>query len=114
MLDGYESYRLEPGHELFDLQNVILTPHFAGMTRESRTRMGVGRGRGDAAHARRRATEADPGAGRRGHPGGLGEENPERIDADGSVWPPEKPGLGVEVDEEFIDRHPAIEGPGYI
>ena len=41
VLDVYESYRLEPGHELFDLQNVILTPHFAGMTRESRTRMGV-------------------------------------------------------------------------
>jgi D-3-phosphoglycerate dehydrogenase len=41
MLDVYEHYRLEPGHELFDLQNVILTPHFAGMTRESRARMGV-------------------------------------------------------------------------
>lgn len=41
MLDVYEHYRLDPGHELFDLQNVILTPHFAGMTRESRARMGV-------------------------------------------------------------------------
>lgn len=41
MLDVYEHYRLEPGHELLDLQNVILTPHFAGMTRESRARMGV-------------------------------------------------------------------------
>jgi len=41
MLDVYEHYRLEPGHELFGLQNVILTPHFAGMTRESRARMGV-------------------------------------------------------------------------
>lgn len=40
--------------------------------------------------------------------------NPGRIDADGNVWPPEKAGLGVEVDEQFIDRHPAIEGPGYI
>jgi len=41
MLDVYEHYRLAPGHELFDLRNVILTPHFAGMTRESRARMGV-------------------------------------------------------------------------
>jgi D-3-phosphoglycerate dehydrogenase / 2-oxoglutarate reductase len=41
MLDVYEHYRLEPGHALFGLQNVVLTPHFAGMTRESRSRMGV-------------------------------------------------------------------------
>ena len=41
MLDVYEHYRLEPGHALFGLHNVILTPHFAGMTRESRARMGV-------------------------------------------------------------------------
>jgi hypothetical protein len=30
------------------------------------------------------------------------------------VWPLEKPGLGLEVDEGFIARHPPIEGPGYI
>ena len=41
MLDVYEHYRLEPGHELLCLPNAILTPHFAGMTRESRARMGV-------------------------------------------------------------------------
>jgi D-3-phosphoglycerate dehydrogenase / 2-oxoglutarate reductase len=41
MLDVYEHYRLEPGHELLGMPNVILTPHFAGMTRESRARMGV-------------------------------------------------------------------------
>ncbi len=41
MLDVYEHYRLEPGHPLFDLDNVILTPHLAGMTRESRARMSV-------------------------------------------------------------------------
>lgn len=41
MLDVYEHYRLEPGHPLFSLDNVILTPHLAGMTRESRARMGV-------------------------------------------------------------------------
>jgi D-3-phosphoglycerate dehydrogenase len=41
MLDVYERYRLEPGHPLFSLDNVILTPHLAGMTRESRARMSV-------------------------------------------------------------------------
>ncbi len=41
-------------------------------------------------------------------------ENPGAIDRDGCVWPLEKPGLGVEVDEEFLARHPAIEGPGYV
>lgn len=41
MLDVYEHYRLAPGHPLFSLDNVILTPHLAGMTRESRARMSV-------------------------------------------------------------------------
>jgi D-3-phosphoglycerate dehydrogenase len=41
MLDVYEHYRIAPGHPLFALDNVILTPHLAGMTRESRVRMGV-------------------------------------------------------------------------
>jgi D-3-phosphoglycerate dehydrogenase len=41
MLDVYEHYRLEPGHALLSLDNVILTPHLAGMTRESRARMSV-------------------------------------------------------------------------
>jgi D-3-phosphoglycerate dehydrogenase len=41
MLDVYEHYRLPPGHPLFSFENVILTPHLAGMTRESRARMGV-------------------------------------------------------------------------
>jgi D-3-phosphoglycerate dehydrogenase len=41
MLDVYEHYRLEPGHPLLSLDNVILTPHLAGMTRESRARMSV-------------------------------------------------------------------------
>jgi D-3-phosphoglycerate dehydrogenase / 2-oxoglutarate reductase len=41
MLDVYEHYRLEPGHTLLSLDNVILTPHLAGMTRESRARMSV-------------------------------------------------------------------------
>lgn len=41
MLDVYEYYRIDPGHPLFGLENVILTPHSAGVTRESRVRMGV-------------------------------------------------------------------------
>lgn len=41
MLDVYEHYRLEPGHALFELQNVILTPHLAAVTKESRARAGV-------------------------------------------------------------------------
>jgi D-3-phosphoglycerate dehydrogenase len=41
MLDVYEHYRLEPGHALLSLDNVVLTPHLAGMTRESRARMSV-------------------------------------------------------------------------
>lgn len=39
MLDVYEQYRLEPGHPYFSLDNVVLTPHLAGMTKESRARM---------------------------------------------------------------------------
>jgi D-3-phosphoglycerate dehydrogenase len=41
MLDVFESYRLEPGHPLFSLDNVVLTPHLAGMTRDSRGRVSV-------------------------------------------------------------------------
>jgi D-3-phosphoglycerate dehydrogenase len=41
MLDVYEQYRLEPGHELFSLDNVVLTPHLAGGTIASRARASV-------------------------------------------------------------------------
>jgi D-3-phosphoglycerate dehydrogenase len=41
MLDVYEQYRLERDHPLFGLDNVVLTPHLSGMTRESRARMSV-------------------------------------------------------------------------
>jgi len=41
MLDVFEHYRLAPGHPLFALDNALLTPHLAGITRESRARMGV-------------------------------------------------------------------------
>jgi D-galactarolactone cycloisomerase len=41
-------------------------------------------------------------------------ENPGAIDRDGNVWPLDKPGLGPEVNEEFLAKHPPIEGPGYV
>jgi L-alanine-DL-glutamate epimerase-like enolase superfamily enzyme len=39
---------------------------------------------------------------------------PCQVDRDGSVRPLDKPGLGLEVNEDFLLKHPAIEGPGYI
>jgi D-3-phosphoglycerate dehydrogenase len=41
MLDVYEHYRISPGHPFFALNNVILTPHLAGSTHESRARASV-------------------------------------------------------------------------
>jgi D-3-phosphoglycerate dehydrogenase / 2-oxoglutarate reductase len=41
MLDVYEHYQIAPGHELFNLGNVILTPHLAGGTIASRARASV-------------------------------------------------------------------------
>lgn len=41
MLDVYENYRLTPGHELFSLDNVVLTPHLAGNTAAARARASV-------------------------------------------------------------------------
>jgi D-3-phosphoglycerate dehydrogenase / 2-oxoglutarate reductase len=41
MLDVYEQYRLPPEHELFKLDNVILTPHLAGVTIAARGRASV-------------------------------------------------------------------------
>ncbi|MXP63545.1 mandelate racemase/muconate lactonizing enzyme family protein [Roseomonas sp. M0104] len=39
---------------------------------------------------------------------------PWSIGGDGCVRPLERPGIGVEVDEDFLKAHPAIEGPGYV
>lgn len=39
---------------------------------------------------------------------------PWTIGADGNVRPNETPGIGVEVDERFLEAFPAIEGPGYV
>ena len=33
---------------------------------------------------------------------------------DGCVRPLEHPGIGVEIDEDFLAEHPVIEGPGYV
>ena len=40
--------------------------------------------------------------------------NPGVVDRDGNVWPLDQPGLGLEVNEEFLLKHPPIEGPGYV
>ena len=41
-------------------------------------------------------------------------DNPGRVDRDGNVRPLEKPGIGLEVNEDFLLKHPPIEGPGYL
>lgn len=43
----------------------------------------------------------------------MGSE-PWRIGRDGTVLPLDAPGIGVEIDEDFLKAHPAIEGPGYV
>ena len=39
---------------------------------------------------------------------------PWTIGADGNVLPNRTPGIGVEIDEAFLEAHPPIEGPGYV
>lgn len=41
-LDVFETQPLPPDHRFFELENVILTPHMAGITEESMLRMGQG------------------------------------------------------------------------
>ena len=36
------------------------------------------------------------------------------VDKNGCVTPLEAPGIGVEVNEEFLIKHPVIEGPSYV
>ena len=36
------------------------------------------------------------------------------IDANGFTRPLEGPGIGLEVDEQFLAAHPVIEGPAYV
>ncbi len=40
--------------------------------------------------------------------------DPYKVGSDGCVWPLEKPGIGLEVNEEFLAKHPVIEGPSYV
>jgi D-galactarolactone cycloisomerase len=44
----------------------------------------------------------------------LVSPTPYTVDRDGCVKPLEGPGLGLEVDEEFLKKHPVIEGPAYV
>jgi L-alanine-DL-glutamate epimerase-like enolase superfamily enzyme len=39
---------------------------------------------------------------------------PYTLSPDGTVLPLEGPGIGVEVDESFFTKYPAIEGPSYV
>ena len=39
---------------------------------------------------------------------------PYQVGSDGCVRPLESPGIGVEVDEKFLQAHPVIEGPAYV
>ncbi|WP_255474840.1 enolase C-terminal domain-like protein [Pusillimonas sp. ANT_WB101] len=41
-------------------------------------------------------------------------ETPYSVDKDGCVLPLNKPGIGVEVDEDFIKAYPATDGPAYV
>jgi D-galactarolactone cycloisomerase len=41
-------------------------------------------------------------------------QNPGCVDQHGNVRPLDQPGLGLEVNEAFIAKHPPIEGPGYV
>ena len=36
------------------------------------------------------------------------------VAADGTVTPPDGPGLGVEIDEAMLEKFPLIDGPGYV
>jgi L-alanine-DL-glutamate epimerase-like enolase superfamily enzyme len=39
---------------------------------------------------------------------------PYEVSPEGTVRPLEGPGLGLEVNEEFLAKHPGIDGPGYV
>ena len=39
---------------------------------------------------------------------------PYTVDSQGNVQPLEGPGLGLEVDEDFLVKHPVIDGPSYV
>jgi D-galactarolactone cycloisomerase len=39
---------------------------------------------------------------------------PIQVSDDGTISPLEKPGIGIEVDEDMIRHYPGVEGPGYV
>jgi len=39
---------------------------------------------------------------------------PYALDPEGCVFPLDKPGIGLEIDEEFLKKYPVIEGPAYV
>jgi L-alanine-DL-glutamate epimerase-like enolase superfamily enzyme len=39
---------------------------------------------------------------------------PIRVSEDGTISPGEKPGIGIEVDEDMIRHYAGVEGPGYV
>lgn len=42
------------------------------------------------------------------------KQKPYEVDKDGNVYPLERPGIGLDVDEDFVAAHPVIEGPGFV
>jgi D-galactarolactone cycloisomerase len=39
---------------------------------------------------------------------------PIQVSDDGTISPLEKPGIGIDVDEDMIRHYPGVEGPGYV
>ena len=75
-LDVFVTQPLPPDHPYFAFDNVIITPHMAGITEESMMRMGDRRRRGGAARARQ------PPAGQSAQPRGGGSTIGKRFPAD--------------------------------
>jgi L-alanine-DL-glutamate epimerase-like enolase superfamily enzyme len=44
----------------------------------------------------------------------LVNQAPFHVDSNGFTRPLEAPGIGLEVDEQFLAAHPVIEGPAYV
>lgn len=42
------------------------------------------------------------------------KQKPYEIGTDGCVRPLDRPGIGLDVDEDFVAAHPVIEGPGFV
>jgi L-alanine-DL-glutamate epimerase-like enolase superfamily enzyme len=44
----------------------------------------------------------------------IADKAPFSVDVDGFTRPLEGPGIGLEIDEQFLAAHPVIEGPSYV